>query len=171
MRRQEGKRDEAGFTIQEILVVLLVGSLLVNFSISTFLFLSRLFATWQRTVELHRVVTDAAHAISYDIQHSGAAYLLPDSSFLIEREAGRTILYRFGSGTLLRDGWPMSVENGPRLSGIITSGGTGDRDPALYRVEVTGMWKDRKFVARCDATPPHSSFASFGTTVRQSEGN
>ncbi len=170
MTRKEGITNEAGFTIQEILVVLLVGSLLVSFSISTYLFLGRLFTSWQRTVELHRVVNDAAQAIAFDIQHSGATYLLPDSSFIIEREAGKTVIYSFGSGTLLRNGQPMSVEDGPRLSGMITLGGTIARDPVRFRVEVTGVWKGHQFVASCDAAPPRSSFASFRTAVRQLEG-
>ena len=161
-------RDEAGFTIQELLVVLLVGSMLVSFSISTFLFLNRLYMSWHHSVEMHQAVTVAAETIAGDVQHSCAVHIYEDSTCLLERELGKAVLYRFGSERLSRNSAPMLQMDGLRISGMISPVQGPSSGHMLLLIKVKGVWKDRVCLSRCIVSAPQSSFACFDSALAQS---
>jgi len=71
-----------GFTIQELLVVLIVGSLLIGFSMSLFLFTDRLFKTWYGSGEVKMAANRILSQAALDIQQSTAVIEHTDTSFV-----------------------------------------------------------------------------------------
>ena len=95
--------DETGFTIQELLVVLLVSSLLLSMSLSVFFFTNKLIFSWKQRSEvslsthriMNRVALDCARAI--DLEQ------LSDSTLVLREEGGRVTQYRFRFGRVWRN--------------------------------------------------------------------
>lgn len=96
--------DERGFTIQEILVVLIVGSLLISFGLSLFLFANKLYANWKEKRALQEKVDQVLGQMIVDIQHSRDIPQLSDSGLVLEDKIGHSVAWRFLNGFALRNG-------------------------------------------------------------------
>jgi len=96
-------KKEDGFTIQEILVVLLVGSILIGLSLSLFLFTNRLFQTWSGTSDLKNETNRILYNMASDIQQSREIIEHTDTSFVLSKGAGRIVRYIYNGRNLLRN--------------------------------------------------------------------
>ena len=107
-------KNEDGFTIQELLVALVVGSLLMSFCLSLFLFSNKIFVTWH-----------ALQTFAFDIRNSREITNVRDTSLTVQRGDRRPISYFFDKATIRRNGvflfhgnvsvFPISME--PSTSG------------------------------------------------------
>lgn len=96
------KRND-GFTIQEILVALIVGSILIGLSLSLFLFTSKLFQTWYGSSELKRDANRILQRVAMDIQQSKEIIEHSDTSFVISKGVGKIVQYSFNGKSLCRN--------------------------------------------------------------------
>ncbi len=94
---------EGGFTITEILVVIMVGSLAIGFALSLFLFVARLVSGWQKETELKDKVHGVAYAIMQDMDRALRVEALDDSTWTIVLPADRRVTYRASAGAVYRD--------------------------------------------------------------------
>jgi competence protein ComGC len=164
MTVQEHLREEDGFTIQELLVVLLVSSLLVGYCLSTFLFAFRLFSSWQKGIEMRRTVSAAAQLMILEVERSNVAQLKSDSSFVVKREVGRNVSYVLGGDTLSRDGSPFYARPGLHLLATaepLRPTAATSRRVRPYLVKITGTWGGRHYESAVEVSSPASSFAQF----------
>lgn len=95
--------SEGGFTIQELLVALIVGSLVLSFSFSLFLFAGKLLTSWQREMELRTVVNRVTRTIASDVLRSKSGLIFADSLLILTGTGGREIRYRFQKGKIQRN--------------------------------------------------------------------
>ena len=97
-------KEENGFTVQELLVVLVVGSLLFSFCFSLFSFVDKVSLTWRRNKELKNVVHNNAENMAFDIQRSIWVARSADSLVTMEKPGKRLVEYRWASGLVARNG-------------------------------------------------------------------
>jgi hypothetical protein len=108
-------RLEEGFTIQEILVVILVGSLLIGFSLSLFLFTNKLFQTWYGSSELKNNSNRIVQQIALDIQQSREIIGQTDTSLVLSKGIGKIVHYIYEGKALQRN----EVDFMPRESAAV----------------------------------------------------
>src|ERR1039458_3510989 len=87
--------NQEGFTIQELLVTLIFGSLLVDFCFSLFLFSDKLFVSWQRRSELRDRTNYAMQTLASDVQGSRGLIMISDSSIILQKIGGKVVHYSF----------------------------------------------------------------------------
>ncbi len=97
-------KSEKGFTIQELLVALVVGSLLISFCLSLFFFSNRVFVSWQRRCERKDAVHCALQTFALDIRNSMEVTNVNDTSLIVQRSRLSSVSYFFDDATLRRDG-------------------------------------------------------------------
>ncbi len=125
MDRTPTFQKEDGFTIQELLVVLIVGSLLISLCLSLFLFSNKIFITWQHTAERKDAVNYALQTIALDIRNAGVITNVSDTSLIVQRDNLRPISYFFDATTVRRNDILLfhgNVSVSPILSGHLPSG-------------------------------------------------
>ena len=96
-------KNEDGFAIQEILVVLIVGSILVSLSLALFQFTNELFQTWYGTSEMKSDVNRIMYTLALDVQRSSNVIEKTDTTLVLSRGVGRILRYTFGNQILKRD--------------------------------------------------------------------
>jgi Tfp pilus assembly protein FimT len=104
---------EEGFTIQEILVVLIVSSLLVSFGLSLFQFTGKLVSKWKKKTEVHSLLNSIAQRIALDVQKSNSVSVITDSSLVLEYGIGKQVVFRFNPA----GAWRNDVQIGHILQG------------------------------------------------------
>ncbi len=171
--KQKSTGNQEGFTIQELLVVLMVGSLLVSFSLSLFLFTQRMFFSWERDDRMRLAIERSTQAIALDMQQAREVAVRPDSLIVIQGGAGRKHEYRLTADTALRNGLPLLTEKGLRVSGRIAkqtvTAHAGDLG-SMYLLELKGTWRGRACTVRCAIAAPTSAAGLFVEAGEQSEG-
>jgi hypothetical protein len=157
-------KREDGFTIQEVLVVLIVGSILVGLSLSLFLFTNRLFLTWSGTNDLKSETNRILHHMAFDIQQSRELVEHTDTSFVLSKSVGRVVRYSYNGKTLQRN----DVEMTPRKASAVrvkvveeqNLGGRLDRAP-LFHITVLVQSALSDYTTEMDAAPAPSSRSLF----------
>ncbi len=161
-------KREDGFTIQEILVVLIVGSILIGLSFSLFLFTNKLFQTWSGTNDLKNETNRILYQMAFDIQQSREIAEHTDTSFVLSRSVGRVVRYSYNGKTLRRN----DVELTPRKAALLrvkvveehTFGGSLDNS-LLFHITVLVQSVALDYAAEIDATPAPSSRSLFVRTL------
>ena len=92
-----------GFTLLEALVVLIVGSLLLNMCLLLFLFTSSFFSTWRERNEMRFTAENILQLIVYDVQRSKEIMAMTDSSFALLKGISSRIEYAFDARLLRRN--------------------------------------------------------------------
>jgi hypothetical protein len=157
-------KREDGFTIQEILVVLIVGSILIGLSLSLFLFTNKLFLTWSGTNDLKSETNRILYQMAFDIQQSREIIEQTDTSFVLSKRVGRVVRYSYNGKTLQRN----DVELTPRKAAAVrvkvveehTLGGSLDRAP-LFHITVLVQSALLDYTTEMDAAPAASSRSLF----------
>ena len=134
-------KNEDGFTIQEILVVLIVGSILVSLSLALFQFTYELFQTWYGTNELKSDVNRIMHTIALDIQRSSAVIEKTDTTLILSKEPGRIVKYSFGSQSLWRNDVDLTPQKKKAFLVKITALPGGIGEPPSYHIKLLAQSK------------------------------
>jgi len=157
-------KQEDGFTIQEILVVLIVGSILIGLSLSLFLFTDKLFITWSGTSDLKSETNRILYQIAFDIQQSREIIEHTDTSFVLSRNVGRVIRYSYNGKTMLRNNVDMTPRKAATLKMKVveehTLGGSLERAP-LFHISVLIQSAVLDYTSQIDAAPASSSRMLF----------
>ena len=159
-------RDEKGFTIQELMVVLIVGSLLVSFSFSLFLFGQKLFTSWQKRTDVRTSVTRALQSISLDILQSNYVAEVSDTSLFLSKKDGIKVRYRFDGTRMWRNGEIISPAKEVSLAVSISEQSTIKKYPTLLHIKVEGASPALRYSSESDIVPPVSSKANFTSEVK-----
>ena len=102
---------ESGFTIQELMVVLIVSSLLVTFSFSLFLFTGKLFTSWQKRTELHLEVSRVLQLIASDVHRAKQVLELSDSTMTLVGTSSIQVIYSVQGNRLRRNHHTVGSES------------------------------------------------------------
>lgn len=159
MDRKSTFQNEDGFTIQELLVALIVGSLLISFCLSLSLFSNRIFVMWQHKWERKDVVNYALQTIALDIRNSREITNVSDTSFIVQRDNLRPISYFFDATTLRRNDILLfrgNVSVSPILVGTSTSGSGKNLAQAIY-IKISTMSGGINYEASTEVEAPHSA--------------
>jgi hypothetical protein len=157
-------KREDGFTIQEVLVVLIVGSILVGLSLSLFLFTNKLFLTWSGTNELKSETNRILYQMAFDIQQSRELVEYTDTSFVLSKNVGKVVRYGYNSKILLRN----DVDITPRKTATVrikvvqehVLGGNINRAP-LFHITILVQSALLDYTAEIDASLASSSRSLF----------
>ena len=95
---------EAGFTIQELLVAIIVGSLLFTFAGSVFLFSQKMYIRWHHATNIYRHVNHISQLILLDLEESKHIQTITDSVLTFTRPSGLEVQYRFDGKGVRRNG-------------------------------------------------------------------
>lgn len=144
--------NEKGFTIQELLVVLFVGSLLLSFSLSLLLFSGKLFGSWERDLELHRTAHRVVHRLSSDLRKSDRLEVRSDSALVLQLLDERSVEYRFSIGKITRNGVYLSAEDSPLLWATIA-------DSTIFHI--TAESRGKEYALQTRLAIPHSSHSDI----------
>jgi type II secretory pathway pseudopilin PulG len=143
---------EGGFTIQEILVVIIVSSLLLSFGLTFFQFTSRVVGGWIRKSDSRITIQRATQQVLLDVQKGNSTALAQDSTLIIDKATGRRIRYRFHGAAILRNelaltgkDYPYSVTLNDSTDGvsILMIGQTNGS-----RIGVASPWSSRSSFER-----------------------
>lgn len=124
-------RDASGFTLNEVLVALVVGGLVISFGMSLFVFSSRVFHSWQKRSALRQTTERAVQRLAYDVMRSKGILSPSGTSLSLESGTGHLIRYTLDSGRIVRGEDTLDAE------GIAT---TIEREDDLVRI--TGVSHD-----------------------------
>jgi hypothetical protein len=152
-------KSEEGFTIQELLVAIVAGSLLVGFSFTLYLFVAKIVQRDIRTREHRESALRTVELIASDVEASSSATAWTDSTLEIESPTRGKRFYCMKQGVLFRDGVTLGPTNGEQWSLEFRSVSAG-------RVALTlkSYWGKDSTEARADVAVPRSSALVFNTT-------
>ncbi len=153
---------EAGYTIQELLIVLIVGSLLVGFSFSLFLFVNRMFSTWHKTAEFRQQVQSAVRTIATDISRSRRVVTYSDSALVLEKPTGIGVVYAFDGRSIRRDGISVIADTSIACVVSLKRKTAGRDESVVLNIDVEGRQRMLVYRAGSDILVPKSSVQSFG---------
>ena len=157
-------RSEEGFTIQELLVVLVVSSLLVGFSLSLFLFVNKLFLTWEQQSELQSVVSRTLQVIALDVLESKHHVEISNTSVVLMKNTGRTIVYRFDGKHVWRDNVLIGILKDALLKVVIKHSSISSIHhdvPPLIHINIVGKSKSVEFQNQMQVKIPNSGKNEF----------
>ncbi len=162
--------SESGFTIQEILVVMIVGSLLVSFSLSLFLFAAKITGRWKEKREVEEVVHRITEQVALDLNRSTALPELSDSLLAVHTGAARFVVYHFSKNNVLRNGvsfgnqlivYSVSITDANKGSTETVAGDAQRKPLESVAISVTGMQRDYAYTAETVVHLPLSSKELF----------
>ena len=105
---------EDGFTIQETLVVLIAGSLLVSMAFAVMVFSYRMYNSWESKVELKCTVDHTLQTILMDIRKSRMIMETTDTTVVLEKDIGHVVRYRFDGNSIIRN--DVNLTQGKKIS-------------------------------------------------------
>lgn len=133
-----------GFTLQEMLVVMIVSSLLFIFVYSAVLFSMRFYGGWQRKNALMRETGHIQRLLADELMKSKHCSIAADSSLHLLGENGTEADYRFERNAVTRNGMPIGPPD-IALSVFISIG----RDSAMKQyacLSVTGALNGQRYL-------------------------
>ena len=161
MRFSRLMRDESGFTIQELLVVLMVGSILVSFTYSLFLSSSKLLESWRKRSALREAVTRTLQSVAIDILRARDISELSDSSLVIVTRKGTETVYHLNRGRVQRNDEFIEPGGDIAITLTIAEVGRDNQHGRLLDVKVRGRLRNTEYLAETEVSPPLSSRAEF----------
>jgi hypothetical protein len=153
--------SEDGFTIQELLVAIVAGSLLVGFSFSLYLFVGRIVQKDTRGREHRENTLRTVELITSDIEQSSCVVELTDSSLALESAGKRRKPYSVKQGVLFRGAMAIGPAEGEQWRLLI-------RWLSQRRIEVKlkNCWAKDSSEAHAEVAVPVSSAVMFYEKVR-----
>ncbi len=152
-------KSESGFTIQELLVAIVAGSLLVGFSFSLYLFVAKIVQRDIRIREHREHALQTVELIASDIEGSCSATASTDSTLELLSPTRGARSYCMRQRVLYRDGMAFGPPHDEKWLLEFRSVSAG-------RVALTlkSFWGKDSTEARADVAVPGSSALVFNTT-------
>src|SRR5207245_112675 len=95
--------------------VLIVGAMLISFTLSLVLFADRMFVGWRAKHHIEGSLAHSLDEISLDIIRSKHVVELTDSSLTLIQGLDKIVRYRFAHGRILRNGVALQNDDEPEL--------------------------------------------------------
>jgi hypothetical protein len=156
-------RDESGFTIQELLVVLIVSTLVVGYCFTLFEFTQKLIISWQRKTELNLAVDRTLHWIILDVEESTQIISVSDSTLVLLSRNGREVAYHGSCGMVFRNDDSLTPPEGIRLS-LAFSKSVNDMNTSKrqnVRIAIVGISGSKTYRSSTEMVVPESGRETF----------
>jgi prepilin-type N-terminal cleavage/methylation domain-containing protein len=147
--------DSRGFTIRELIVALVVGSILVGYAFELYVFAQRIVTQWRKKAELSEVVCQALNRMTLDLQRGDEVETHGDSVYVVRADSRIVALYKMSGGMLARNDVRMNDPSSVALSVDIAKAGE------LVSVAVTGKSGSREHAASSKVLLTASSAGRF----------
>jgi prepilin-type N-terminal cleavage/methylation domain-containing protein len=160
--RDTSRASESGFTLQELLVVLAVSSILFMLGMTLFGFVTRLVSGAARKGDSRDRVEHVLQRISTDIGRANMVSEVTDSTLLLLMHDARTVRYQFSHGLLMRNEDTLGSPPGACLN-LTVREISGDSTFSPHRLSLR-VWSERNEGlngAECTASLPFSSAFSI----------
>lgn len=154
MTTASGHSRQSGFTIQELVVVILVGSLLLGFSYSLYLFVAG-FVQEHMTKRWHEEIVDRTAAFLIADAEKSRFVRTTDSAIVVDHQGRELITYRMGDGKLWRN--EMLIAGSGDSFWRLSAG----RSAMTVEFTITGRWKNDSASAACRVSAPWSSYGAM----------
>jgi len=158
-------KNQRGFTIQEILTVLLVSSLLLGFCYSLFSFTHKLLTAWQQRTEMHSFVDHAMNILVLDVERAKDILNITDSTLTLVKNDDQLLLYRFSKGRMIRGKDTISAidmsASFERGSGVPNS-----LFPTYVVITIEGKSNSETYRAEADLVIPQSGAETFKRSMQ-----
>lgn len=158
-------KNEAGFTLTELMVVMFVTSLTVGIGFSAYFSSGKLFMEWDRRARTIRLVDGAVQRIAADVRMSKTVLLKSDSLALLDIIDGNEIVYRFTEGNITRNGVTLNPDSSVAIGAGILQTSHG------YAVIVTAISESQTVFARADVQQLESSAMGFRASLSDAWAN
>lgn len=109
--QHRNRRNDRGFTVHEVLVVIVVGSVVLGLGLAALLFAGRMFSGWQARSGVKQEMESLARTILFDVLRSKVVMETSDTLLMFQLNDGRVISHRVAGGRVYRNGVPMTSEN------------------------------------------------------------
>lgn len=94
--------DESGFTINELIVAMVVGSILVGYAFELYVFASRIITSWRARTEIAAAAEGVLNRMTLDLQRSSDLIQEGDSVFVMISDNREIASYRLSGGMVMR---------------------------------------------------------------------
>ena len=95
-------KNEQGYTVTELLAVLIISSLIIGFCFTTYLFGQRLYSSWNKKADLTALVNKIHQNAVLDVERSKKIEFT-DEGILMQQLGGRVVQYRISADSLMRN--------------------------------------------------------------------
>jgi type II secretory pathway pseudopilin PulG len=109
-------RTNSGYTIQELLVALVISSLIAGMSYQLYLSAQQVVYHWTRVDEARLQRLMATHRFGWDLERALIVRSATDSVLVLSLAGGRTVEYRTRDSVLVRNGEPLVSRSVDRIS-------------------------------------------------------
>lgn len=158
-------KSENGFTMIELMVVLITGLLIAGISLSAYFFSEHSFYVWDKKASVTRMAEGIAQVIAADVRRAKNVALISDSVVFLGQTDCREVSYHFGERTITRNDVTI---NGDTLiaadAGIAVS-------PFGYDINVGAMSKFKAESLHVSARQLESSVSSFRASLTDADSN
>jgi hypothetical protein len=152
-------KSEGGFTIQELLVAIIAGSLLVGISFTLYLFVARIVQKDFRGREHRQNALRTVELIASDIERSSHVMYLTESTLALESALHGSTIYCMKQGNLFRGTVSVGPPEGERWSVILHGSSRGTISIALK-----SYWGKDSVQAGTIVSIPASSAVEFSSS-------
>lgn len=115
-KTQAALADPSGFTINELIVAMVVGSILIGYAFELYTFASRIVSHWRARTELEGAAQAIFHRMMLDLQRSSDVTIDGDTVLVMQGDTRVTALYRISRGTVVRNDAPMNAPDVVQVS-------------------------------------------------------
>jgi len=156
-------KSEHGFTIQELMVVLIVGSLLIGFTFSLFLFSNKMMFSWQRKSDVQQTVCRVTQTIASDIMKAKEIKEITETSIILIGKNENQIHYSFDGKYIYRNNDIVYSDDNIQVSMKISEDIKlrEEKNVSLIHLQVTGQLKSINYQSETDVMPLISSKEIF----------
>lgn len=99
--------DQAGFTINELIVAMVVGSILVGYAFELYVFASRIVSAWRAKTGISTAAERVLGQMTLDLQRSSSLIQEGDSVFVMASDNREIASYHVSHGVVSRNGVAM----------------------------------------------------------------
>jgi Tfp pilus assembly protein FimT len=161
MKRVKFISSEEGYTIQELLVVLIVSSLLFSFGISIYMSASKTVGAWSKRNELKESVQRTLAVVSSDLMRCSELNDVTDSTLSIVRD-NKSVTYHYDGKNVWRNDVQLSKPENVNVGMIIKrEGDNSDSTKMLLTINIFGNMKSQAYEATVTVNVPMSSKQLF----------
>jgi hypothetical protein len=159
-------KSERGFTIQELMVVLIVGLLLISFTFSLFLFSNKMMFSWQRKSDVRQTVGRVLQTIASDIMKSKQIKEVTETSIILIGKNENQIRYSFDGKYIYRNSDVVHSDDNIQVSVKISEDIKlkEEKNVSLIHLQISGQLKSIIFQSETDVMPLISSKEIFDRT-------
>lgn len=158
-------KSEDGFTMIELTVVLIIGSLIAGISFSAYFFSEKSFYVWDKKACVTRLVDGAAQTIAADIRRAKSVTLISDSLAFLSQIDCKEILYHFEKEAITRNDVALNGDSSvTAAAGIAVS-------PYGYAINVGAVSRFKTAHLQVNVQQLESSASSFRASLFDADSN